>query len=102
MYVTRKQLDKAIREFTMDSDEVDVRTDYSGRGMYGRTCVGVVGSSVSVALRFMFALAEQISEDGDDAWEQRENVMELAEDLRTDSMAYDTIYYFPGLVIEEN
>lgn len=57
---------------------LDTRNNYSGRGMFGRTCLGVVGS--------MQDLDTLLSE-----------VKGSAKGLRKDSMGLDYIYYWPDI-----
>lgn len=58
---------------------------YSGRGMYGRECIGfTTGDPINDAMKLALALHE-IDEDVD---------MPRA---ATDSMGRDTIVYFPGI-----
>lgn len=68
------------------AQEVDgsTRTDYSGRGMYGSTCVGIVASDL---LQLGAAIA-RVVEDNDELRD------ELLSNSRTDSMGYDTIVYW--------
>ena len=68
---------------------VEIRADYSGRGMYGDSCFGVVVASVSEFVKFLLIVAE---DDQELAWE-------LASHAKEDSMGYSTIYYFPGYQI---
>lgn len=74
-----------------DCDELRPQS-YSGRSMYGRSCVGVVVprdvSSFQLAAAIAVALLDE--EDGD------RDVQDLA-DLRVceDNMGLDTIVYFP-------
>lgn len=68
----------------------DIRLNYSGRSMYGRTCFGIIGS-MSVFAEFL--LAVERSDCGD------EYANPLADRVTTDSMGYDTIFYFPGVVV---
>jgi hypothetical protein len=63
----------------------DVRTDYSGRGMYGKTCVGIVVDDVDL-LELGAAIAETI--------EDEELRKALISGSRTDSMGYSTIVYW--------
>lgn len=99
---TREQFKKASTEFLMnygsEDDETQIRDNYSGRGMYGETCVGVVGSSVATAIQFMYALAEVLH---DDEYDQKDFVLEMAEAIRTDNMAFNTIFYFPGYTVSD-
>lgn len=74
--------------------EGSIKWGYSGRGMYGRTCVGIVGSQSTVN-RFFIALTELwLEADLDPA-----DLFDLADGTYTDSMAWDTIFYWPSLAI---
>ena len=71
-------------------DEEDVRTDYSGRGMFGSSCVGIVGAVGDLA-RFVFALGMHSTlalTEEEPAWDEWS-------DVREDSMGTATIFYFP-------
>lgn len=72
-------------------DEGTVRFAYSGRGMYGKSCPGFVGRDTNYA-KFLIEVNENNEEGGDLA-------RRLADLLCTDSMGYDKIFYFPGLVL---
>lgn len=67
-----------------------VYPSYSGRGMFGDTCFGLVGSRNDV-IRFFMELVKAGKE-------------ELADDLlnamSTDNMGFDTIFYFPRFQLE--
>jgi hypothetical protein len=67
---------------------IDVREDYSGRGMYGRTTAGVVVEDLS---EFLSAVGEAI-EYGDE-----DEIAMIAEELQkgvsTDSMGRSMIIY---------
>jgi hypothetical protein len=71
------------------AQEVDgsTRTDYSGRGMYGNACVGIVASDLVELLELGAAIARVVEDE-----ELRD---ELLSKSRTDSMGYDTIVYWP-------
>jgi hypothetical protein len=60
--------------------ELEIRSNYSGRWMFGETCLGVVGS--------MLALDTLLSE-----------VKGSAKGLKKDSMGLEYIYYWPELKI---
>lgn len=83
--------------YSADLEPDDVRTEYSGRAMYGASCVGVVGSPGS-GMRFAFELLDKIRETNSE-----ENGLDLDElkdvlsDVRTDSMGLDMITYWPKL-----
>jgi hypothetical protein len=63
----------------------DVRTDYSGRGMFGDTCVGI-----TTAPHRLLELGAVISRLVDDEVLREE----LTRNSNTDSMGYDTIIYW--------
>jgi hypothetical protein len=69
----RKQIVKKAEKLGLE-----IRPSYSGRGMFGATCLGVVGS--------MADLDTLLSE-----------VRGSAKGLRKDSMGLDYIYYWPGI-----
>jgi hypothetical protein len=74
-----------------DAGDLEVRDNYSGRAMYGKTCIGVVGS-----LRNAFKLIAFLAiEDGNLA-------VDLADAVCTDSMGRSEIIYFPGFTFDED
>jgi hypothetical protein len=81
----------------LGNDEVSVRS-YSGRGMYGRQCLGVdtdmdIGSLVAYVVRAIGGLNAGTNE-GEYTVEQ---VAEAFEGMQTDSMGRGTIVYFPSV-----
>lgn len=98
--ITAAKLDRAIDTLQgLIEDMIDVRFDYSGRGMNGRTCYGfILPDNASVTL-FVTILAQQLSDDGLDH-EVLDWVYDLSRAMRTDSMGKDTIIYWPTLTIE--
>lgn len=92
MQISKDAILEAAWEADIDPED-DIRWDYSGRWMYGAKCFGIIGNTAAYA-RFLLKLAEGGNPDA--AWE-------LADVVRTDSMAYDTIFYFPNVdVVDEN
>lgn len=73
----------------IDIDE-DLRRDYSGRGMYGDECVGIVCGDREYGT-FLTELAD----------DDPELARELADSVKTDSMATRTIYYWPQYRLAE-
>lgn len=78
---------EAAESANIDPD--NIRGDYSGRGMYGSTCFGVIVANMSEFLRFMLEIER--TDCGFDYTNY------LADWVNQDSMGYDTIYYFPGV-----
>lgn len=68
-------------------DEDDVRTGYSGRGMYGKTCVGFDLDGSSALLALGAALAAVFPNEYED----------FIHRARTDGMGRGIIVYFPGI-----
>jgi hypothetical protein len=80
--------------------DVDVRS-YSGRGMYGKECVGFVVSRGMSAAQFAFSLALELSRMDD-----HPSALDAVDDLRShewrqDSLGMDTIVYVPRLRWED-
>jgi hypothetical protein len=79
-------------------EESDIETQsYSGRGMYGKTCLGVSidrGGLGDFIARVIEATQSQVG---------GENIEEIAESFRrmsTDSLGMGQIVYFPGVPYE--
>jgi hypothetical protein len=89
MKLTDAQLD-TINEAYWDnsnSEENEVRTGYSGRGMYGKTCIAFTVKDIKELVRVLCAV------NAEDA----ELAGKLLAAFQTDSMGRDLIAYFPGI-----
>lgn len=73
-----------------------LRPDYSGRGMYGKTCIAYEGDEPTV---FMLDLAETIIGETPSFGELRDCIEEIGEPSR-DSMGLGSIYYWRGITVE--
>jgi hypothetical protein len=94
---TNEAVSRAAIESVLEDDE-DFRTDYSGRGMYGATCFGIVTSNVP---RTLMLMATGIIEASDiEGGEGIDLVSELAGVARVDSMGLSSIVYFPGYELD--
>lgn len=89
-----KQTIAIIKEFCEDNG-YEFRDDYSGRGMYGKICVGIVGDFNPLWLVLCLADVIRDSVTDDDI---------CAEDFlgepRQDSMGKQIIVYFPKLEVK--
>lgn len=81
-------------------NECDIRENYSGRGMYGRTTCGVVVASLATLLadviQYVGENIHDIDEDGEGTAGHTEYVgKEIPDmsDLSVDNMAMDVIVY---------
>lgn len=87
--ISRHTLEDAADYADLDPD-ADIRTNYSGRGMFGKTCLGLVYDSLSDLLVFVAYLAREDEDHLD--WISR---------VRQDSMGMSTIAYWPSVSVEE-
>lgn len=85
-----KKIDVQLAVIDAGLADEALRIDYSGRGMYGQGCVGIVGSPADGT---MFAL--KLSEEVEDV-----DFEVLAESARTDDMGRQRITYWPGYQVE--
>ena len=73
-----------LREMA-ENVEVTLHLDYSGRGMYGRECIGVSGTETQL---WHFALTLGLE------------MMEIFEDPpHRDNLGFDTIWYWPAITV---
>lgn len=101
--VSAEAVQNAIDEVQNYAD-IELRTSYSGRGMYGKECFGVVGSQTELA-KFELSLALHLAADNSDEYrvdpdDVMENFENILDSRSVDSMGYDTIYYYPGIKVE--
>lgn len=91
-------LEEAAGEAELEND--DIRTDYSGRSMYGDECVGVIGT-VNCGVAFaveLLELAKERLEDEERALDYDALKDVLIKGMRSDNMGMSMIYYWPDLV----
>lgn len=103
-----KSLQAYIKEACESLDGVSFRESYSGRGMYGAQCIGVVGS-MSDCIRAVLRAAQDQHFDKvssiEEALEADDPIPEEAwqldtdglENAQMDSMGFDMILYWPDL-----
>lgn len=93
--LTLEELRKVVNEISDSvcngSKDASYRTNYSGRGMTGKTCVGFTLSASDLVLLGV-VLTSVLGYD---------RSMDLSASACTDSMGRDTIVYFPGWVLGE-
>jgi hypothetical protein len=82
-----KDQNQKIKDFC-DEHSLEYMPNYSGRGMYGDTCIGIVTSGTEFGLGFHLAMhlkddPELIEVFKDGGW--------------TDNMGYNMIVYFRGV-----
>ena len=82
-----------LRSITSRYNDFDVRTDYSGRGMFGDECLGIDLDRRN-DFNFIFRdISKEMSEDFTGAVGLR---------LTWDNMGLGWIAYFPGIKVSDN
>lgn len=97
MEISKSEVIHALWDADIDVD-TDIHFEYSGRGMYGRTCFGFVGNEEQYA-EFLYSLIESNHEEGDCVSNAIQVAREFSSRVSRDSMGYSTIYYFPGITL---
>lgn len=81
-----------IRKFCEEnSDKYEVYEGYSGRFMFGRTCLGVIVKMGYSEIEFIIKLTDYLNNYLDVI------DLEFAEGISMDNLGLDTIVYFPKL-----
>lgn len=70
-----------------DHSEMKIRKNYSGRGMFGKTTCGVIGTRQE----FFSAVASVLREGSD---EEQVHIAEAVEDLAEDGMGRDSQIFY--------
>lgn len=93
----QENLRNLIEQTLKDSSYVRFRSSYSGRGMYGESCIGIVGTENDCreALCELIQEVHDISVHADDT-HFRESINILMS-YHKDTMGYDVIFYWPTL-----
>lgn len=84
-------LQELLRDACNDSGEVNFRHNYSGRGMYGRECVGITGDMDDCMAVIGEVIKQQREEPGFD------DAVDTLLNFSKDSMGRDVILYWSDL-----
>lgn len=102
--ITRQQAEDVLDNFTDIGGELPreqaLRDSYSGRGMFGKQCLGFVISPSSILL-FGMAMYQALSVHDDDGIADDQLAVDMGQAAQTDSMGTDAIVYFPGWTLAE-
>ena len=83
---------KCIRNFCEEnSEKYTIYEGYSGRGMFGCKCLGIIVKNGNSYMEMIVSLTQYLIEDNDDACVALKGVS-------IDSLGLDTIVYFPRLL----
>jgi hypothetical protein len=98
-----KLTDSGVFSVIAECHSDDVRENYSGRGMYGATCVGFTGS-VADLVAFVIDVAEVVAfqkEHDGKVDPDLEIIQRHLCDVEIDSMGRDSIFYWPTIQTDE-
>lgn len=92
----KNKIIELIKEFC-EMYELEFSTDYSGRYMYGDTCVAISdGPDMQVSLGLLAELFDCILDKVKDI-----KLSEYFSDIRLDNMGLGMVIYFPNLNMED-
>lgn len=80
-----------IKEFVECNEQYELYENYSGRGMFGRTCLGVIVRKGDSYMEFLMKLTRYLCQQG------VEDVDLSLDGVSIDSLGLDTIIYFPQI-----
>ena len=83
--IEKKVMEKHSLQEILDDNNYNTRA-YSGRGMYGRACLGVAVDNVG---RLLSGIVHEVNDDN------REEIAEAFRGMAMDSLGLGTIVYFP-------
>lgn len=93
----------SIIEDAADAVDGTFTSDYSGRGMYGKDCVGVVfedtGGLVAMGAQIAWCVADRAdySFDMSGVFDAMEDVISDLQNMRMDTMGTGIIVYWPNI-----
>lgn len=90
-----------LAALTFTGIEDEPRWGYSGRGMYGARCFGFTGTMEDYS-NFLLGIVDTVYDQTEDIAAATQIASQFGERVSTDSMGYDTIFYFPGITVLEN
>lgn len=84
-------VEESIRNFVEDNPQYSIYENYSGRGMFGRKCLGVVVKQGYSFMDFIIKLTKYLDDNG------FEDVDFSLEGVSYDALGLDTIVYFSNI-----
>lgn len=78
------------------TDEENIVTDYSGRGMYGEQCLGIVTSN---SMELIASILEEINFQKDSK-SLIDEFSQMIRNCKIDNMGYNYILYFPYFTVD--
>ena len=86
-----------FEDMAADAEVEETRLDYSGRGMDGRHCVGIVGTMTDLVNFVQTVTTRNVEERYED--NAIDSLAEALSGVEWDSMGYSMIYYWPNISI---
>lgn len=80
-----------IRNFVAENPQYNLYENYSGRGMFGRNCLGVVVKQGNSFMEFLMDLTRYLEQN-----DIEDTNLDL-EGVSYDDLGLDTIIYFPNI-----
>lgn len=84
-------VEEAIRSYVDENEQYEIYENYSGRGMFGRNCLGVVVKQGYSFMEFIINLTRYMDDNDVD------DVDFKLEGATYDNFGLDTIVYFPNI-----
>lgn len=97
--INRYDFEEILDYVGLDPEEV-LRENYSGRGMFGASCFGIVLDNVREAFG-LFATMAEVGCDEDVSATCGRLACDLADAARIDDMGRSIIVYFPGYTLSD-
>lgn len=95
MQLAREDIVIAAENIDLYEDDYSIYPDYSGQGMAGRTCLGIV-LPVGKLTPFMVALALILAEQG-----REDDALRMATETETGSKGFGTVAYWRGVQLAD-
>lgn len=84
-----------IRNFVAENeDKYEICEGYSGRGMFGRKCLGVIVRNGYLRMEFMMSLTTYLNTNASD---DEDLDLGAFEGMSMDDLGLDSIVYFPNI-----
>jgi hypothetical protein len=99
--IPRRIIEDALLELRDNEDGINL--DYSGRGMFGKTCFAISFDNVAELYRFGFILGRAAMEAGEYySPTLMSNLEALIDRTKIDSLGTGIVAYFPGFMLDQS
>ena len=92
---------KSLIQTICETADIEFRS-YSGRGMFGRQCLGITAKDALTVAVDLFDGLRYAPLDEADLDAAHEDLAQALREARTDSMGMDVIVYFPDIAVVES